>query len=635
MDISSNYDVIVVGGGHAGCEASLAAARMGSRTLMINLYHDNVALMACNPSIGSPAKANLTREISALGGEQARAADASTMHIRWLNTSKGPAVQALRAQCDLHEYHDHYILALENTANLDVFQDIVTGIIVENNCIKGVETRLGLIFYAPAVILTTGTYLGGAVHIGMTSFPSGPLGQVAATELTGSLREAGFEVGRMKTGTTPRIHADTVDWDLLQRQDSSDEPLCFDIWGEKKVHEGIACYITRSNPLTHEIIMNNLDRSPLYSGRIEGVGPRYCPSIESKVVGFPDKSSHLVFLEPVARNSKEIYMQNFSTSLPFDVQVEMTHSLPGCQNAKIIRPGYAIEYDFMPPTQLKYSLETKKVRGLYCAGQINGTSGYEEAGAQGLMAAINAVLSLRGEEPVVLDRSEAYIGVLIDDLVAKGTKEPYRMLTSRCEYRLLLRHDNVDRRLCPIGRRIGLLNDEKWKFLISKWKRIDDEIERLYNARIKSSEEVNNRLDEVGSAPLDESVPAATLLSRPGVDYGLISNFSPSLQPLSDEEINSISIEIKYKGYIERQHRQVKKLSKMETVRIPENFDYGTVPGLLSESRQKLEKVRPGTFGQASRISGVTPTDLQLLSVVLHAQRQRKKVKNGEEKVQE
>lgn len=634
MGKGTDFDVIVVGGGHAGCEASLAAARMGARTLMINLYHDNVALMACNPSIGSPAKANLTREICALGGEQARAADASTMHIRWLNTSKGPAVQALRAQCDLHEYHHHYIKALENTPNLEVFQDIVTRIIVENNCIKGVETRLGLILHAPAVILTTGTYLGGAVHIGMTSFPSGPLGQVPATELTRSLREAGFEVGRMKTGTTPRIHADTVDWDSLQRQDSAAEPLCFDIWGEKKVHEGIACYITRSNPHTHEIIMNNLDRSPLYSGKIEGIGPRYCPSIESKVMGFPDKSSHLVFLEPVARNSKEIYMQNFSTSLPFDVQVEMTHSLPGCEKAKIIRPGYAIEYDFMPPTQLKSSLETKKVRGLFCAGQINGTSGYEEAGAQGLMAAINAVLLLKDEEPVVLDRSEAYIGVLIDDLVTKGTKEPYRMLTSRCEYRLLLRHDNVDRRLSPIGRKIGLLDDEKWNFLVSRWKRIDNEIERLKSSKVKATEEINNSLIEVGSAPLSESVTAAILLSRPKVDYDLVSRFSPSHEELTEDDISTVSIEIKYKGYIERQFRQVRRLTRMEKVRIPEDFDYGSVPGLLSESRQKLEEVRPATFGQASRISGVTPTDLQLLSVVLHARRFGNET-DGQEKISE
>jgi tRNA uridine 5-carboxymethylaminomethyl modification enzyme len=607
---------------------------MGARTLMINLYHDNVALMACNPSIGSPAKANLTREICALGGEQARAADASTMHIRWLNTSKGPAVQALRAQCDLHEYHHHYIKALENTPDLEVFQDIVTKIIVENDCIKGVETRLGLIFHAPAVILTTGTYLGGAVHIGMTSFPSGPLGQMPATELTGSLREAGFEVGRMKTGTTPRIHADTVDWDSLQRQDSATEPLCFDIWGEKKVHQGIACYITRSNPHTHEIIMNNLDRSPLYSGKIEGIGPRYCPSIESKVMGFPDKSSHLVFLEPVARNSKEIYMQNFSTSLPFDVQVEMTHSLPGCENAKIIRPGYAIEYDFLPPTQLKPSLETKKVKGLFCAGQINGTSGYEEAGAQGLMAAINAVLLLRDEEPVVLDRSEAYIGVLIDDLVTKGTKEPYRMLTSRCEYRLLLRHDNVDRRLSPIGRRIGLLDDERWNFLVSRWKRIDNEIERLKSAKVKATKDVNDRLIEAGSAPLSESVTAATLLSRPKIGYDLVSSFSPSPEDLTDDDISTVSIEIKYKGYIERQFRQVRRLTRMEKVRIPEDFDYGSVPGLLSESRQKLEEVRPATFGQASRISGVTPTDLQLLSVVLHTRRFGNE-KDGQEKISE
>jgi tRNA uridine 5-carboxymethylaminomethyl modification enzyme len=380
--------------------------------------------------------------------------------------------------------------------------------------------------------------------------------------------------------------------------------------------------------------MNNLDRSPLYSGKIEGIGPRYCPSIESKVMGFPDKSSHLVFLEPVARNSKEIYMQNFSTSLPFDVQVEMTHSLPGCENAKIIRPGYAIEYDFLPPTQLKPSLETKKVKGLFCAGQINGTSGYEEAGAQGLMAAINAVLLLRDEEPVVLDRSEAYIGVLIDDLVTKGTKEPYRMLTSRCEYRLLLRHDNVDRRLSPIGRRIGLLDDERWNFLVSRWKRIDNEIERLKSAKVKATKDVNDRLIEAGSAPLSESVTAATLLSRPKIGYDLVSSFSPSPEDLTDDDISTVSIEIKYKGYIERQFRQVRRLTRMEKVRIPEDFDYGSVPGLLSESRQKLEEVRPATFGQASRISGVTPTDLQLLSVVLHTRRFGNE-KDGQEKISE
>ena len=621
MFSNARYDVIVVGGGHAGCEASLAAARMGAKTLMINLYHDNVALMACNPSIGSPAKANLTREISALGGEQAKAADASTMHIRWLNTSKGPAVRALRAQCDLHAFHDHYVTVLEETENLDVFQDVVTGITVEKGHIKGVSTRLGLSFEASAVILTTGTYLGGTVYIGLTSFPSGPLGQVPATELTASLVEAGFEVGRMKTGTTPRIHADTVDWKALQRQDSSREPLCFDIWGDKKIYNGKACYITRSNQLTHDIIMKNLDRSPLYSGKIKGIGPRYCPSIESKVVGFPQKNSHLIFLEPVAENSKEIYMQNFSTSLPFDVQVEITHSLPGCEKAKIIRPGYAIEYDFLPPTQLKPNLETKKVKGLFCAGQINGTSGYEEAGAQGIIAGINAVLSVRNEEPLILHRSEAYIGVLIDDLVTKGTNEPYRMLTSRCEYRLLLRHDNVGRRLCPVGRKLGLLDDSRWDSVVSGWRRVDSEIDRLERIRIKASDRVNSMLNSLGSAPLSESITAATLLSRPNVDYGLVSSICPSKETLTDDDISTISVEIKYKGYIERQFRQVRRLSRMELVRIPEDFDYETVPGLLSESRQKLEKVKPATFGQASRISGVTPTDLQLLSVVLHARK--------------
>lgn len=623
MEINNIYDVIVVGGGHAGCEASLVSARMGSKTLMINLYHDNVALMACNPSIGGPAKGHLTREISALGGEQARATDNSTIHIRWLNTSKGPAVRALRAQCDLNEFHHHYIRALETTPHLDIFQDIVTDLLVEKGKVKGVKTRLGLQFYGRSVILTTGTYLGGMVHIGLSSFPSGPLGQVPALGLTDSLRELGFDVGRMKTGTTPRIHADTVDWNSLVRQESADEPLCFDLWGKGKVYEGYACYITRSNSTTHEIIRRNLDRSPLYIGKIQSVGPRYCPSIESKVIAFPDKESHLVFLEPVARNSREIYMQNFSTSLPFDVQVEMVRSVPGCEKARIIRPGYAIEYDYMSPTQLKPTLETKRIAGLFCAGQINGTSGYEEAGAQGIVAGINAVMYIRNEEPLILSRSEAYMGVLIDDLVTKGTREPYRMLTSRCEYRLLLRNDNVDRRLCPIGRELGLVDDEQWKALVSSWQRIDQEIERLDNVKIRPSDEVNDQLKGLGSSPLKESVAASVLLSRPDVDYGLVQRFVPPDGALTPEEITSVSVEIKYQGYIDRQKRQVKKMERMEKVTIPEDFDYSQIPGLLTESRQKLEEIKPLTFGQASRISGVTPTDLQLISVYLQSRRRK------------
>jgi tRNA uridine 5-carboxymethylaminomethyl modification enzyme len=621
MGFDTVYDVIVVGGGHAGCEAALVSARMGARTLMINLYHDNVALMACNPSIGGPAKGHLTREISALGGEQARAADASTIHIRWLNTSKGPAVRALRAQCDLNDYHYHYVKVLENTPGLDVFQDIVTDINIASGRVKGVRTRLGLVFEAKSVILTTGTYLGGKVHIGLKSFKSGPLGQVAATRLTRSLLEAGFEVSRMKTGTTPRIHADTVDWKALQRQDSSDEPLCFDYWGEKKVHSGFSCYVTRSNQSTNDIINSNLDRSPVYTGKIEGVGPRYCPSIESKIIAFPEKESHLVFLEPVARNSREIYMQNFSTSLPFDVQENMVHSLPGCEKAKIIRPGYAIEYDYMSPLQLYPTLETKKVKALYCAGQINGTSGYEEAGAQGLIAGINAVLGIRGEEPVTVSRSQGYIGVLIDDLVTKGTREPYRMLTSRCEYRLLLRHDNADKRFAPLGRRLGLLDDGQWNLLSEKWKNMDREIERLSVTKIKPLDGLNSDLLKAGSSPLKETVTASTLLSRPKVAYDLVAAWCPPPSELSEEEKEGVSVEIKYKGYIDRQMKQVRRLEKMEKVKIPSDFDYSSVPGLLSESRQKLNTVKPSTFGQASRISGVTPTDLHLLSIYLHSRK--------------
>ena len=612
----NGFDVIVVGGGHAGCEAALAAARMGAKTLMLVQDVDHVAYMPCNPSIGGPAKGHLVREISALGGEQARAADASAMMMRWLNTSKGPAVRALRAQCDLRDYHDHYLKALVTCPNLTVFQDTVESLWMDRDRLKGVKTRFQLDFEAPRVILTTGTHLGGRVHVGLVNFESGPMGQAAAYGLGDSMRRLGVAMQRLKTGTTPRLHRDSIDWSGIELQHGEESPVCFDLWGRRKVYREVCCGIIRTNPTTHRIIKDNLDRSPIVQGNIEGVGPRYCPSIESKVIAFPEKDSHPLFLEPVARGSVEIYVQNFSTSLPFDVQIEMTRTLPGCSKAVILKPGYAIEYDAVDPQQLSLSLELRALPGLYCAGQINGSSGYEEAAAQGLLAGVNAVLSLRGEAPLVLGRHEAYAGVLVDDLVTKGTREPYRMLTSRCEHRLLLRHDNADRRLAPTGRRLGLLSDEQWQALEERWNRVDSEIDALSKARVTPAM-ADAVLKELGGSPLERGVSAAELLRRPEMTYEAMRGILPEGR-LDGDDAEEVETSVKYQGYVDRQQRAVEKMLRLENMRIPEGFDYGRLKGMLSESREKLARVRPATIGQASRISGVTPADLQHLALYIN-----------------
>ncbi|SMG26500.1 tRNA uridine-5-carboxymethylaminomethyl(34) synthesis enzyme MnmG [Dethiosulfovibrio salsuginis] len=617
------FDVVVVGAGHGGCEAALASARMGNRTLLLNLYLDNIALMPCNPSIGGPAKGHLIREISALGGEQGRATDRSALMMRWLNTSKGPAVRALRAQCDLHDYHRHYRHVIDNCSNLELHQDTVTGLVVEKGKVKGVTTLYGLSYSCKAVILTTGTYLDGRVHIGDVNFSSGPLGQIPAHGLGDSLRELGFRMGRLKTGTPPRFHSDSIDWKSLEIQEGEIEPQAMDIWDEPKVYRDMTCGIGRTNVDIHDIIQANIDRSPIKSGTITGTGPRYCPSIESKVMQFPEKESHPVFFEPVARGSKEIYIQNFSTSLPYDVQVEMSRKLPGCKDVRIMRPGYAIEYDYVDPTQLTPWLETKSVRGLFLAGQINGTSGYEEAAVQGFMAGVNASLIMRGEEPLVLRRHQGYIGVLVDDLVTKGTKEPYRMLTSRCEHRLLMRHDNADRRLAPIGRSLGLIDDHRWAVLQRVWESLDREVKRVEKIRISPTDAVNSDLYSIGEPPIDRSVSAAELLRRPKVTYDFVSGHIPPGEDLDRSITRRVEIEVKYAGYVARQERSVLKIEGMENLTIPDDFDYRSLKGMLAESLEKLESIRPRTLGQAKRISGVTPTDLQLLSLALSVRRRK------------
>lgn len=613
---AGNYDVIVVGAGHAGCEAALAAARMGCRTLMVTINLDMIAFMPCNPSIGGPAKGHVVREVDALGGEMGRNIDKTFIQMRMLNTGKGPAVHALRAQADKFLYQQTMKETMEKESNLTMHQGMVEELIVEEGRCVGVVTKTGAAYRADAVVLTTGTYLRGKIIMGELMYESGPNNQQPSVRLSQNLKELGLELVRFKTGTPPRVHKDTIDFSQTEIQPGDAKPKFFSYETKSSDNEQLPCWLTYTSEDTHRIINENLHRAPMFSGVIEGTGPRYCPSIEDKIVRFSDKPKHQIFLEPEGKNTSEYYVQGFSTSMPEEVQLKMLRSVPGLQNVQMMRTGYAIEYDAVVPTQLWPSLETKQLAGLFTAGQINGTSGYEEAAGQGIMAGINAARKVQGKEPVILDRSQGYIGVLIDDLVTKGTNEPYRLLTSRAEYRLLLRHDNADLRLTPIGHEIGLISEERYVRFMDKKHKVEQEIERLRVTKVRPSE-INGLLESVGSAPIQDGSNLLTILRRPEVSYEGISQVSPSEIELDEDMQEQVEIQIKYAGYIEKQLLHVEKLQKMEKKKLPERINYDDIQGLAMEARQKLAKIRPISIGQASRISGVTPADISILLVYL------------------
>ncbi|MGZ9585968.1 tRNA uridine-5-carboxymethylaminomethyl(34) synthesis enzyme MnmG [Paenibacillus marinisediminis] len=615
--LAGESDVIVIGAGHAGCEAALAAARMGCNTLLLTINLDMVAFMPCNPSIGGPAKGHVVREIDALGGEMGRNIDKTFIQMRMLNTGKGPAVHALRAQADKFLYQQTMKETIEMTPNLTLRQGMVEELLVEDGKIVGVETKSGARYMAKAVVITTGTYLRGRIIMGELVYESGPNNQQPSVKLSASLKEIGLDLVRFKTGTPPRVHGETIDFSKTEIQPGDDNPKFFSYETKHSDNEQLPCWLTYTSEQTHQVINANLHRAPMYSGVIEGTGPRYCPSIEDKIVRFADKPKHQIFLEPEGKNTKEYYVQGLSTSMPEDVQLQMLRSVPGLENVEMMRTGYAIEYDAVIPTQLWPSLETKKVNGLFTAGQINGTSGYEEAAGQGLMAGINAALKVQGRDPIILDRSQGYIGVMIDDLVTKGTNEPYRLLTSRAEYRLLLRHDNADLRLTQIGHDIGLISEARYAAFQNKVSLVEQEMERLKTTKVRPDEAVQALLAEAGSAPLTNGCDAVTLLRRPELSYAQVETLFPSPLPLDDEMKEQVEIQIKYAGYIEKQLLQVERLQKMEKKRIPEDLIYEDIHGIAIEARQKLAKIRPLSIGQASRISGVTPADISILLVYL------------------
>ncbi|WP_338432525.1 tRNA uridine-5-carboxymethylaminomethyl(34) synthesis enzyme MnmG [Limosilactobacillus fermentum] len=617
-----DYDVIVVGAGHAGSEAALAAARMGNKTLLITISLEMVAFMPCNPSLGGPAKGVVVREIDALGGEMGHNIDKTYIQMRMLNTGKGPAVRALRAQADKHAYHRQMKWTIEKEKNLTLRQGVVDDLIVEDGTVKGVITNTGAAYHAKAVVLTVGTAARGKIIIGELQYQSGPNNSKAAVKLSEALERLGFDLQRFKTGTPPRVDGNTIDYSKTEEQPGDQIPnhFSFDTPDTSyiPVKDQISSWLTYTNPTTHEILRNNLDRAPMFSGVIEGVGPRYCPSIEDKIVRFADKDRHQVFLEPEGRDTDEFYLDGLSTSMPEEIQHQMIHSVAGLEHAELMRPGYAIEYDVVAPYQLKATLETKLVNNLYTAGQTNGTSGYEEAAGQGLIAGINAGLRAQGKEPFVLKRSDAYIGVMIDDLVTKGTKEPYRLLTSRAEYRLILRHDNADLRLMEKGHAIGLVSDERLAAMEEKKQRVEDEIARLKDFRIKPGEEIDAFVVAHGDKPLKDAIAADAFLRRPYVDYPTLLKFvdAPAVE-LDRQEVEQVEIQLKYAGYIEKEEAKIERLKRMEAKRIPADIDYQAIEGLATEGRQKLEQIRPTTLAQASRISGVNPADLAILSVYL------------------
>lgn len=616
---SNEYDVIVVGAGHAGSEAALASAHMGQKTLLVTIGLDMVAFMPCNPSVGGPAKGTVVREIDALGGQMGKNIDATYIQMRMLNTGKGPAVRALRAQADKWQYHEHMKDVIENTPNLTLRQGMVDELIVEDGVCKGVVTNTGAKYHAKSVVLTTGTAARGRIFIGELNYSSGPNNTIAAIKLSENLEELGFKLRRFKTGTPPRVNGNTIDYSKTEEEPGDKVPRHFSYESKDKdyLKNQISCWMTYTNPVTHNIINNNLDRSPMFSGDIVGVGPRYCPSIETKVVRFADKDRHQLFLEPEGRDTKEVYVGDFSTSMPEEVQLKMLHSISGLEHAEMMRPGYAIEYDVIDPWQLKHTLETKNIKNLFTAGQMNGTSGYEEAAGQGLIAGINAALRAQDKPGFTLGRDEAYIGVLIDDLVTKGTNEPYRLLTSRAEYRLILRHDNADLRLTDYGHQFGLISDERYAEFEAKKEAIKEAKEKLAQITIHPTEEIQDYLESIGDDKMSAGVKADVFLRRPRVTID-------DIERLTGETISSdryvkeqVEINIKYAGYIKKEEVRINRLHRQEAKKIPTDIDYSKIEGLATEARQKFEKIKPETLAQAERISGVNPADLAILSVYI------------------